>query len=149
MPLPWMGSVPRRCATLMVALFFGVAGGPARPDERPIVVKRETTAGHDVRVRGFAEFDGNCARVPGQTVKVVDAPAHGRVDKRPEPVAIGPNWVGRANCEGKTLEGITVYYVPEAGFTGTDRFSIDVSYTTRRTVRAEVEVEVRYAPSSP
>ena len=54
-----------------------------------------------------------------------------------------PNWVGAGQCQGTTLRGVQVFYVPAPGFAGTDRFALDVGYSEGRTVRAEVEVEVR------
>ena len=118
------------------------AFSPAHADEPPIVVKRETSAGKEVLVRGFAEFDASCNLTRVQTVTVVAPPQNGKVETRPGPVVIGPNWVGGGNCQGTTLQGVNVFYVPSPGFTGSDRFSLDVRYT-RRTVRAQVEVKVR------
>jgi hypothetical protein len=108
----------------------------------PLLVKRQTVAGKEVLVRGFAEFDSQCRLVRVQTIGVATPPRSGTVETRPGPVVIGPNWVGGGNCVGTTLQGVNVYYVPAAGFTGSDRFSLDVGYT-RRNLRAEVEVTVR------
>jgi hypothetical protein len=47
------------------------------------------------------------------------------------------------SCAGVTLPGVNVFYVPAAGFTGTDRFKLDVSYSGGRTVHADIEVVVR------
>ena len=73
----------------------------------------------------------------------VTPPQHGKVETRPGPVVIGPNWVGGGNCVGTTLQGVNVFYVPASGFSGSDAFSLDVVYSKRRIVRAEVAVTVR------
>ncbi len=119
------------------------AVGAAFAAEPPIVVKRETEAGKEVLVRGFAEFDASCSLVRVQTVSVVAPPLHGSVESRPGPVVIGPNWVGGGNCVGTTLQGVNVFYAPAPGFSGSDAFSLDVRYSKRRIVRAEVAVTVR------
>jgi len=74
---------------------------------------------------------------------VAAEPGRGRVEMRPGDVVIGANWVGVTNCAGTTLPGVNVFYVPAPGFAGTDRFKLDVGYSSGRTVRAEVEVVVR------
>ena len=129
-------------AVLAAACAVG-ATGAAGAAEPPIVVKRETAAGKEVLVRGFAEFDASCSLVRVQTVSVVAPPQHGNVETRPGPVVIGPNWVGGGNCVGTTLQGVNVFYVPAPGFSGSDAFSLDVRYSKRRIVRAEVSVTVR------
>jgi len=111
--------------------------------EPPIAVKRETAAGKEVLIRGFAQFDASCNLTRVQTIAVVAPPRGGKVETRPGAVVIGPNWVGGGHCEGTTLQGVNVFYVPAPGFKGIDRFSLDVGYSLQRTVRAEVEVAVR------
>jgi hypothetical protein len=78
-----------------------------------------------------------------QTIAVASAPSRGSVHTRPGDVVIGPNWAGAGQCQGTTLPGVRVFYVPAPGFIGTDRFALDVGYSMGRTVRADVEVEVR------
>ena len=131
-----------RAAVVATACAMG-AMGAADAAEPAIVVKRETDAGKEVLVRGFAEFDASCSLVRVQTVAVVVPPHDGRVETRPGPVVIGPNWVGGGSCVGTTLQGLNVFYVPAPGFSGRDAFSLDVGYSKRRVVRAEVAVTVR------
>lgn len=129
----------RRVGAVALAL-AALASFAAEPT---LVVKRRTISGHEVLVRGFAEFDAACRLKHVQTITVVSQPGHGAVESRPGDVVIGPNWVGGGHCEGTMLRGVNVYYVPKAGYTGPDRFVMDVGYSSGRTVRAEVEVAVR------
>jgi len=131
---------PRPIATLALALVVAVAASAAEP---PIVVKKETPAGQAVLVRGFAEFDAACRLKHVQRITVARAPSHGTVETRPGDVVVGPNWVGAARCEGTKLRGVEVFYLPAPGFTGTDRFLLDVGYSRGVSVRADVEVQVR------
>ena len=87
-------------------------------------------------MRGFAEFDGDCKLKRMQTVTIVDAPAHGRVERRPGVVTIGDNWVGNKACTGTKLDGVQVFYIPDDGYVGADRFAIDIEYLSHRTVHA-------------
>jgi hypothetical protein len=127
----------------LAAILIGVGALPALAAEPPIVVKKQTRAGQEVVVRGFAEFDAQCRLKNVQRIAVASAPRGGSVEMRPGDVVIGPNWVGSGQCAGTTLPGVQVVYVPAPGFSGTDRFSLDVGYSMGRTVRAEVEIRVR------
>ena len=129
----------RRIAALVAA---GCAAA-ALADEPAIVVKKRTRAGQEVLVRGFADIDAQCRLKHVQKIAIASAPRGGRDETRPGDVVIGANWVGAGHCEGTTLRGAQVIYVPAPGFTGTDRFSLDVAYSRGRTVRADVEIEVR------
>lgn len=133
----------RSCAAALTTALAASMLGASHAGEPPIMVKRETVAGKEVLVRGFAEFDASCSLVRVQTVSVVTAPRDGKVEIRPGPVMIGPNWVGGGNCLGTTLQGVNVFYAPAPGFSGSDSFSLDVRYSKRRVVRAEVEVTVQ------
>jgi hypothetical protein len=128
---------PRAIALTAILTIAAQAAEPA------LFLKRQAVAGQEVLVRGFAEFDATCKLKRVQVVAIVLPPSGGRVDVRPGDVVIGPNWVGGGHCEGTTLPGVKVFYVPAAGFTGTDRFSLDIGYSGKRTVRADVEVVVR------
>ena len=128
----------------VAAAAFALAAAPAAQAD-PIRIERSTTVGREVLIRGFAEFDSHCRLVRAQTITVVEAPAHGKVETRPGEVVIGPNWVGPASCTGTRLSGVHVYYVPEPGYEGPDHLSLDVGYVRFPTVRAEVAIRVRSA----
>ena len=130
-----------RVIALCVLAFSGTAAfnRSASADE---MLARKTAAGREVLVRGFAEFGADCKLRHVQTITVVDAPAHGRVEQRPGVVTIGDNWVGDKSCAGARLDGVQVFYIPDDGYVGNDRFSFDVGYASHRTVRARVDVDV-------
>ncbi len=107
-------------------------------------LSRKTAAGREVLIRGFAEFDADCKLRHVQTVKVVAAPANGRVEQRPGVVTVVENRVGNEACAGTKLDGLQVFYVPNVDFAGNDRFAIDVEDARHRTVRAKVDVDVSH-----
>ncbi len=133
----------RRGAGTSIVAALGMVALAAVASEPNLVVKKRTSPGHEVLVRGFAEFDAACRLKHVQAITITSQPGHGAVESRPGDVVIGPNWVGGGHCEGTSLKGVNVYYVLQAGYTGTDRFVMDVGYSSGRTVRAEVEVVVR------
>ena len=137
------GWMLRQGAGISIVAALGMVALAAVASEPSLVVKKRTSSGHEVLVRGFAEFDAACRLKHGQTITIASQPGHGAVESRPGDVVIGPNWVGGGHCEDTTLKGVNVCYVPQAGYTGTDRFVMDVGYSSGRTVRAEVEVVVR------
>ena len=119
---------------------------PSRPSppSAPIVVKKRTRAGQEVLLRGFAEFDAQC--------RLKHVPTHRRrpcADRRQRRDASGRRRhrpeLGRRRPvrRERRCRGVQVFYVPAPGFVGTDRFALDVGYSAGRTVRADVEVEVR------
>lgn len=93
-------------------------------------------------MRGLAEFDRDRKRTHGQTIALVESPAHGRIERRPGPVTVGDDRLGSKACRGATLDGIQVFYVPDDGFVGRDRFVLDVTHPGRRRVHAKVDVTV-------
>jgi hypothetical protein len=144
MPVPFRSLAMASCRHPFALIALILAGsGALAADESPLVVKRSTRAGQEVRIRGFAEFDAQCQRRDVPRIAVAAEPGRGRVEMRPGDVAIGANWVGVTSCAGTTLPGVNVFYVPAAGFTGTDRFKLVVGYTGGRTVHADIEVVVR------
>ena len=134
-------SLRLRLIALCILAFAAVVAmdRPAAADE---ALSRKTAAGREVLVRGFAEFGADCKLRHVQTVTVADAPLHGRIEQRPGVVTIGENWVGNKSCAGTKLDGVQVFYVPQDGFEGNDRFTIDVRYASHKTVHAKVDVMV-------
>lgn len=127
---------------ILTLVLLAVLSGAALADEPPIQVRRVTEPGREVLIRGFAEFNSHCTLRHVQSITVVSPPANGRIETRPGEVTVGPNWVGTGSCEGTTLQGVRVFYVPNEGFTGSDRAVLEIGYQSHP-VRAEVELTVR------
>ena len=138
-----MVRVPRAPLASLSSRFVVAAGlGVAAAQAPPLVVKRSTRAGHEVLVRGFAEFDASCKlkRVQTHHRRRVP-PTGGSVETRPGDVVIGPNWVGAADCQGKTLRGVNVVLRTGPGVhRRRPLLARRRLLAPRQTVRAEVEV---------
>lgn len=130
---------------VVVGLVLAALGATERSANADEELRRRTPTGREVLLRGFAEFNADCTLRHVQTITVVDAPVRGRVEQRPGTVTIGDNWVGSKSCAGAKLEGMNVYYVPDADYVGHDRLSFDVAYASHRTVHATVDVTVHAA----
>jgi|GEM_PF-2313749 len=136
-------SAPLRIKVIVLCMLaFAGVGAMNRSASVDEALARRTAPGREVLVRGFAEFDGDCKLNHVQTIQVVEAPAHGRVVQRPGVVTVGENWVGSKSCAGTKLDGVQVFYIPQEGFTGSDRFAMAVEYLSHRVVRAKVDVAV-------
>lgn len=81
--------------------------------------------GSKTEIATHSRFDGNCqaARVE---INLLTPPANGKVTWAPKDVtvpAVNRSGVKQpAQCVGKTIAGVAVYYEPKPGFVGTDTF---------------------------
>ena len=89
---------------------------------------RRTQAGTEVLLRTHARWDGQCNSVGLATIEMVDPPTKGRIDIRKGEVTVGANLVGNTPCKGQRMPGILVYFLPDAGFRGIERFRYRVRY---------------------
>lgn len=105
-------------------------------------LSRQTDAGHEVLIRGFAEFDGDCRGRAAERIRIVDAPSRGRIEQRLGKLTLDPARVDGRSCAAATLDAVLVYYVPDDGFVGRDRFAFDVDYPSRKSLHAKVDVAV-------
>jgi hypothetical protein len=94
----------------------------------PIVAHAETAtvkAGSKTKIATHSRFDSKCeaARVE---IKLIKPPAHGSVSWTAEDYVVpAVNRAGvkqPAQCVGKSIPGMAVYYEPNAGFRGSDTF---------------------------
>ena len=131
-------SAPLRIKVIVLCMLaFSGIGAVNRSASADEVLARKTAPGREVLVRGFAAVDGACKPQPVQIIKVVEAPTHGRVEQRAGVVTLRD-----AACVGVQLDGVQVFYVPDDGFVGSDRFALDIEETSHRKVHAKVGVDV-------
>jgi hypothetical protein len=131
-------------ASLLIAFALLVAPvrAPNAPDD---TFNRTTDAGRAVRISGYVQYSVKCTSTGDPHVEVAAKPAHGTVTIRSASIVVTRSRSG--NCLGYSLPGVEVWYTPEAGFQGSDRFDYDVYYT-KGSVHEAAAVEVQ-APSGP
>jgi hypothetical protein len=102
---------------LTVVLVSGCTTQGQFSDTKHIAAK----AGETIRVNQGWRSDANCTSTPSYFV-VEQQPAHGTLSQRQEAFVVGESRVGTAHCAGVTVRGVVVYYTPDAGYQGHDRF---------------------------
>lgn len=112
-------SKPLRSAAGVVA-FFAILASAASP-ALAAAFTVTTFAGAPVRLGSHATWDASCQGTPAR-VEIVEPPQHGRLSSREEAITINRVDYGSRRCLGHTVEGRAVYYEPQPGFVGTDRF---------------------------
>lgn len=131
-------------AILLIA--FALLVAPVRAANAPDhTIARTTDAGREVRISTYVQFSGQCTSTGDPRIEVKGKPAHGSVTLRSTSIVVTRSSSG--DCLGYTLPGLAVWYTPEAGFQGSDRFDYDVYYT-KSSVHEAATVEVQ-APSGP
>src|SRR5262249_35659362 len=97
-------------------------------------IKRvEAVADQEKLVDYAVNVDRQCQRGKTPTAQITASPAHGAVTVRDgEFPHRGPTRFISVSCPERTLPGFGFYYKANAGFQGTDRFSLRMTYVTRR-----------------
>jgi hypothetical protein len=125
---------------------FALLAAPVLAENAPDdTFVRTTDAGHEVRISAYVQYSNNCTSAGDPHIEVKGKPAHGSVTVRSASIVVTRSRSG--NCLGYTLPGLEVWYTPEAGFQGSDRFDYDVYYT-KNMVHEAATVAVQ-APSGP
>ena len=134
-----------RAAPILVGLIAamaisGVLAGRAITDSKTWTVR--TKAGQEIVAHRYLAVGKHCAPDTPPPITITEPPASGTVTIRHEQAKITNMRQGDVACVGRLGEAVVIYYLPNQGFVGTDRFSYDVKWP-RGTVTDTVIVEVR------
>lgn len=88
---------------------------------RAAAFTKTTGEGATVRLGSHATWDKSCQGTPAR-IEIVQAPQHGRLSSRVETITITRVDYGTHGCLGHQALATAVYYTPQPGFIGTDRF---------------------------
>ena len=95
-------------------------------------IRRTGASGQEIRVFTYTPHRSDCSATGDAQISVAVNPAHGTVTVRPGSVVAGPSQFGAVDCSGRTLAGTGVWYLPQPGFRGSDRFEYDVTTSNGR-----------------
>jgi hypothetical protein len=98
--------------------------------------------GEKVRIWGYAQPDAQCNSPTVPLILNSTPPQHGALLGRSESFTQTSTRSG-IYCIGHRINGVVVYYTPEAGFHGIDRFEYDVVHNNGSHHREQVLVSVR------
>lgn len=119
----------RRSVSVGVLAAVGVLAGavchavtPNYKENRSV----STAAGHEVKIGRYSTWGNFCEYRPTNVITKT-APEHGTISTRLETyVSSGGARTGTIDCTGKTMQGVAVYYMPQAGFRGHDQVQLQV-----------------------
>ena len=113
----------KRCVASIVAVCVGATSAQA------YYLSRVVVAGGTLELGFFSSVDPDCSTHGYATVRVNNQPQHGAIaTKKGRGVLFAlPNHLLH-DCNARKADGVHAYYRPEAGFTGSDNFTIDVIY---------------------
>jgi hypothetical protein len=82
----------------------------------------------------YVNFQADCSQ-EGGIIKIRSQPAHGKLSQQVAPVFLGrPRFSETSACRGKAGNGLILFYTADVGFSGTDTFTMEVSYPRHQTV---------------
>ena len=128
--------------SIVITACLCVAAGPVIAVESARNIERSGAGGTELRVFTYTPHRADCSSVKDVRIIVRTSPAHGSVTTRPDTVIAGASRFGAADCSGRPIDGLGVYYVPQPGFHGIDRFDYDASFSNG-TEHATVTVIIR------
>lgn len=111
------------------------------PQSAPVSMHVSTSRGKEVRLSWHATWSKKCVGEEAPDLTFIHEPAHGRVEVRSEPVRLANTASMSAPCDGVTVLGVVVYYIPNADYLGHDE--VDYRIASRyRTYTRVVSIQI-------
>lgn len=86
-------------------------------------VTMDTGSGQTISYQLYTYSVSTCSSEGQFRTKILDEPAHGRLDVRPATFV-----VDKPPCTGRKFVGTSISYTSDKGFRGTDHFSVSAGY---------------------
>ncbi|WP_081078514.1 DUF2846 domain-containing protein [Burkholderia territorii] len=106
-----------------------------------VVSKRVTINGKEVRLSRHATWNRQCIGGQAPDLVFIRQPAHGRIDVRDESFQLAGTTSTSNSCDGATVLGKAVYYIPNPDYRGPDQVDYRIS-SHYRTYTRTVSIEV-------
>jgi len=153
-----MQNINALLSTAAITLLFSFNPGTATAQDskkpaakaevaRPIpetVLKHDAFTGNEIRLATMHYVNADCSSGPLPVLRIVTAPRNGQhrleqvtyaVDRQP-----GDR---RANCNGKPVDAVGVFYKSKADYTGEDSMVVDVDFKSGSVRRFSYKIIVR------
>ncbi|WP_217497463.1 hypothetical protein [Trinickia violacea] len=111
------------------------------PQSAPVSAHVSTNRGKEVRLSWHATWSKRCVGEEAPNLTFIHEPAHGRVEVRSEPVQLANTASMSAPCDGATVLGIVVYYIPNTDYLGQDQVEYRIA-SRYRTYTREVSIQI-------
>jgi len=119
----------------------GLAQGNLAPQTTPV---RGAESGKKQRFNQYVFIQPDCSAPTLPTIKIAKQPFHGQLSIEQEEVY--PNFPkdnARSACNSQKVKAMVAYYTSEAGFTGTDNFSLETIFPTGGFTHQDYTMNVR------
>jgi hypothetical protein len=115
-----------------------MASTPARAEHLTMTTKSP----NEVKIRGYARFDSNCAANEAPEIYLDVPPQNGFVCVRASRVTVRRIYAGTAGCVGRSMSGLDVIYLPRRTFSGVEAIRYTVKFpTVTVTIDADIKVQ--------
>jgi len=121
----------REILKLAAAGFFAITvAAPSHGLERREQRNVYATAGRETRIASYSAPDEKCRAGARPAIEVAERPSYGKLINKPARIIAGRSDDARRDhpCIGKFVDAIAVYYRPAAGFRGSDRVRLRVTF---------------------
>lgn len=114
---------------------------------RPIaetIVNRDAFTGNEIRIAAMQMVNADCTSGPLPSLRIATAPQNG--EQRQEEISVPVDRKSgdpRANCNGKPVNAVGVFYKSKEGFAGKDNVVIDVDFKNGTVRRFNYKITVR------
>lgn len=117
------------------------APAPAAAAQTVTVLKRVTAGEKEVKLSWHATWNKQCVAGEAPDLTLIREPAHGHVEVRSESFQLANTATMTAPCDGTTVPGKVVYYIPDPDYHGDDHVDYRISSRYRTYTRA-VSIEI-------
>jgi|GEM_PF-1332052 len=113
-----------------VGFFAITVAAPSHGLERREQRNVYATAGRETRIASYSAPDEKCRAGPRPAIEVAERPSYGKLINKPARIVAGRSDDARRDhpCIGKFVDATAVYYRPAAGFRGSDRVRLRVTF---------------------
>ena len=97
-----------------------------------------------MRAKHYRDVSPDCANLGYANIAIITPPRGGAIELKREGAI--PSFAAnnpRAKCNSRPVEGVGVYYKPNPGFAGPDRFTIDIYWADGARWTEDFTVQVR------
>jgi hypothetical protein len=148
----------RKIVTMLSAATLALAPAiaPAQDSKKPpakaeiarpiaeMIVNRDAFSGNEMRIAAMQVVNADCTSGPTPLLRIATAPQNG--EQRQEEITVPVDRKAgdpRANCNGKPVTAVGVFYKSKEGFTGKDNVAIDVDFKNGTVRRFNYKITVR------
>jgi len=121
----------REILKLAITALFAIAAvapsfGLDRREQRNVYV----SAGRETRIASYGTPDEKCRAGARPEIEVAERPSYGKLINKPARIVAERSGIARQDhpCIGKFVDAIAVYYRSAAGFRGSDRLRLRITF---------------------